>query len=104
MRAHITLSLIRQNVVSTTTDFDYIEASNALTAVRHLQPLPEAEFELIVKEKQKAIDNICGTYTSEEKKKNEISKSGWGGGGWECVKVIFSSKFKRVCMLIGYFS
>ena len=87
MRAHITLPLIRQNVVSTTTDFDYIETSNALTAVRHLQPPPEAEFELIVKDKQKAIDNICGTYTSEEKKKMKSVRVGGEGAGGNVLKL-----------------
>ena len=75
---HITLSLsLRKKVVSTTTDFEYIATGNAKAAVKHMEPPTEAAFDLIVKDKQKAIDNFSG-YTPEQKTEMKSVNTDWG--------------------------
>ena len=74
--SYITLSLIREKVISTTTDFEYIETGNAKAAVKHLEPVSEKIFDAILADKRKEIDSMSG-HTDEQKKKLKTVSQWW---------------------------
>ena len=73
----LSLSLIREKVISTTTDFEYIETGNAKAAVKHLEPVSEKIFDAMLADKRKLIDNMSG-HTDEQKKKLKTVSQWWG--------------------------
>ena len=72
----LSLSLIREKVISTTTDFEYIETGNAKAAVKHLEPVSEKIFDAMLADNRKLIDSMSG-HTDEQKKKLKTVSQWW---------------------------